>query len=484
MIIVQVSELQFEYDIHSLVKAFFPEEDVSIRKKEDSEASESGEEHLPVMEIMFQPGEIQIKWKGDSTVTAIEDYSNRGEVKNQLKQGIYYLLSASETRNLPWGTLTGIRPTKIPMHLLEQGKTDDEISEYMKSTYQVSSEKISLGLQIAKQEKKILEAADYKNGYSLYVGIPFCPTTCLYCSFTSFPISAWENKVGNYLDALERELDLVAKVYHNRILHTIYIGGGTPTTLKASELERMLRAIESRFNLENLMEYTVEAGRPDSISEDRLEVLKNHSVTRISINPQTMKDATLKTIGRNHTVAQAVDAFELARRMGFDNINMDLIMGLPGETVSDVKDTMSYIKQLDPDSITVHSLAVKRASRLNQWMEEHGRDSIQNTPEMMEVTELAAKEMDMEPYYLYRQKNMAGNFENVGYAKKGKYGTYNILIMEEIQSIAAVGAGTITKAVMEDGRIERVDNIKDVRLYLERFEDVMDKKEKFYESYC
>lgn len=483
MILVLVNKLQFEYDIHSLVKAFFPEEDVTVREKEAGEAHHSCDEQIPVMEILFQPKEIRVTWKNESTTAVIEDYDNRGEVKNRLKKGIYDLLSSAEKRTLPWGTLTGIRPTKIPMLLLEQGKSDDEICDYMKHTYQVSEEKTSLGLQIAKQEKKILEAADYKNGFSLYIGIPFCPTTCLYCSFTSFPISLWEKRVDSYLDALERELDLVAEVYRNRILYTIYIGGGTPTTLKAPELARMLKAIESRFNMDHLMEFTVEAGRPDSISEDKLQVLKNHSVTRISINPQTMKDETLKTIGRNHTVDQAVDAYKMARQMGFDNINMDLILGLPQETVSDVRYTMDRIKQLDPDSITVHSLAVKRASRLNQWMEENGRESIQNTPEMMSVTEHAAKEMNMEPYYLYRQKNMAGNFENVGYAKKDKYGIYNILIMEEKQSIAAVGAGTISKAVMEDGRIERVDNMKDVRLYLERFEEIMEKKKKFYEFY-
>ena len=483
MIIVLVNELQFEYDIHSLVKAFFPAEDVSVKKREDIEISEPIEENIPIMEITFQSDSILGVWKNNRRETAVVDYKDRGETKNQLKDCIYGLLSTSEEKILPWGTLTGIRPTKIPMLMLEQGKADDEIREYMKSTYLVSDEKISLGMEIAKHEKKILEAADYGNGFSLYIGIPFCPTTCLYCSFTSFPIFAWEKKVDSYFDSLEKELDLVAQIYQSRILHTIYIGGGTPTTLKAPELNRIITAIETRFDLKSLMEFTVEAGRPDSISEDKLQVLKDHHVTRISINPQTMKDATLKIIGRNHTVTQTVDAYKLARNMGFDNINMDLIMGLPGETISDVKDTMSQIKQLDPDSITVHSLAVKRASRLNQWMEENGRDSIHNTPEMMKLTEQVAREMGMEPYYLYRQKNMAGNFENVGYAKKDKFGIYNILIMEEKQSIAAVGAGTITKAVCGDGRIERVDNIKDVKLYLERFDEVMEKKERFYEMY-
>ena len=293
---------------------------------------------------------------------------------------------------------------------------------------------------------------------------------------------SWEKRVGEYLTALFREMDAAAELCKDYYLDTVYIGGGTPTTLKPEELDCLLCAVEEKFDLSHVKEFTVESGRPDSITPEKLAVLKKHHVTRISINPQTMKEETLKIIGRRHTVAETIEAFRMARDAGFDNINMDLIMGLPGENVEDVRNTLSAIEELHPESLTVHSLAVKRASRLNQWMEENGRNSIQNTPEMMKLTENFARRMGLNPYYLYRQKNMAGNFENVGYAVNGKEGIYNILIMEEMQSIIALGAGTVTKRVYDDGRIERCDNVKDVGLYIEKIDEMIERKRKVFED--
>ena len=230
------------------------------------------------------------------------------------------------------------------------------------------------------------------------------------------------------------------------------------------------------------MEFTVEAGRADSITREKLEVLYKHGVQRISVNPQTMKDDTLKLIGRRHTVEQAKEAFQLAREVGFTNINMDLILGLPNETVEDVEETIRQVCELKPDSLTVHSLAVKRASKLGAWIEKNDISMLKNTDETMEVARKGALSMDMKPYYLYRQKNMAGNFENVGYATEGKYGIYNILIMEEKQTIVALGAGTISKRVYPDGRIERCDNVKDVAQYIERIEEMIERKKELYKD--
>ena len=227
-----------------------------------------------------------------------------------------------------------------------------------------------------------------------------------------------------------------------------------------------------------MKEFTVEAGRADSITADKLEVLIKYGVTRISVNPQTMKEETLRLIGRQHTVEQVKEAFYLAREKGFTNINMDLILGLPGEDEEDVRRTIEEVKKLNPDSLTVHSLAIKRASRLNQWIEENGIEALHNTDETMKIAENGAREMGMVPYYLYRQKNMSGNFENVGYAREGRFGIYNILIMEEVQTIIALGAGTVTKRVYGNGRIERCDNVKDVGLYIEKIDEMIDRKRK------
>ena len=404
--------------------------------------------------------------------------ATRLEIKTRIKQLLYQMLSEHTGKRLPWGTLTGIRPVKIPMSMLEEGKGEEEIRDYMRSTYFISRQKEQLAIEIARREKALLEKLHYENGCSLYIGIPFCPTTCLYCSFTSYPIVSWKKRVGEYLDALEKEIDFTAEIYADKVLDTIYIGGGTPTTLEPSELDRLLVKLHESFDLSGLKEFTVEAGRADSITPEKLKVLKDQGVTRISVNPQTMKQETLDLIGRKHTVTQVREAFAMAREAGFSNINMDIILGLPGEEPADVRRTMEEIEKLGPDSLTVHSLAIKRASRLSQWIIENGISALNNTEETMEITAQGAAQMGMVPYYLYRQKNMSGNFENVGYAHEGKFGIYNILIMEEKQSIVALGAGSISKRVYPDGRIVRCEYVKDVALYIQKIDEMIERKRK------
>ena len=349
----------------------------------------------------------------------------------------------------------------------------------MKETYMASDEKINLSVEIAAREKKLLEPLDYERGYSLYVGIPFCPTTCLYCSFTSYPISKWTGRTGLYLEALFKELEYTAWKMKGRPLDTIYFGGGTPTSLPAEDIHAILCKLEDLFDTAHALEFTVEAGRPDSITEEKLQVLRDHGITRISINPQTMNQKTLDLIGRRHSVEMVKERFWMAREMGFDNINMDLIMGLPEEDMDDVRHTLHEVKKLAPDSLTVHSLAIKRAARLNMFKEQYGDLKISNTPEMIDLSAACAREMGMEPYYLYRQKNMAGNFENVGYSLPGKACIYNILIMEEMQTIAACGAGTTTKVVFpSENRRERCENVKEVEQYISRIDEMIGRKEK------
>lgn len=485
MITICLSEMMYDHDIYSLVRAFYPGEEVKvIADREKIEELEEKEAPLFHMEVLFEREENQIAvvFKGETRKTAV-DFSDRKRTKDGLKRELYGILSNETKRRLPWGTLTGIRPTKIPMQLLEEGRTEDEIREYMMKNYQCSSEKTQLSISIAQRERRLLEKLDYERGYSLYIGIPFCPSTCLYCSFTSYPLAAWKDRVDEYLDALEKEIDFTARSCKEKYLNTVYIGGGTPTTLTAGQLDRLLSKICSAFDLSHLLEFTVEAGRPDSITREKMEVLRKYGISRISINPQTMNQKTLDLIGRHHTVEQTVESFRMARACGFDNINMDLIVGLPGEELEDVHHTLEALRGLQPDNLTVHSLALKRAARLNLLKDEYRDYKMENTPEHIALTAKYCKEMGLEPYYLYRQKNMAGNFENVGYALEGKAGIYNILIMEEKQTIMALGAGAATRLV--PGRkmqVERVENVKDVSHYLARVDEMIERKRRKMEE--
>ena len=521
MITVQLNRQDFQYDVHSLVKAFYPEQDVHISNIGD-EAPEEGKDESLMLVISFVPGTDDVpdtsRPSGDSLDTeqssddacevggdlssaadgaakihvsffaagkavlqdelALSKGLNRKETKNELKRLLYRMLSSYTGQKLPWGNLTGIRPTKIPMALLEKGWKNSEIAQYMRDTYYTSNEKTALAIMIANRERHILKDINFKNGYSLYVGIPFCPSICLYCSFSSSPLHLWKDKVDLYLDALCKEIDYASDAFADKELNTVYIGGGTPTTLEPYQMERLLSKLEERFCFDKLKEFTVEAGRPDSITREKLEVLRAHGITRISINPQTMNQKTLDLIGRRHTVEETIQAFYLARELGFDNINMDLIVGLPGEEKPEVEHTMQELAKLDPDSITVHSLAVKRAARLRLFKEEHKEMTMTNNREIMDMTFSYAQQSGLYPYYLYRQKNMAGNFENVGYAREGKAGIYNILIMEEVQSILALGAGASTKLVWASDRIERVENVKDIKNYVERIDEMIERKKK------
>lgn len=501
MITVNLNRTEFEYDIHSLLKAFFPKEDVEIYYTKEAHAEEKNvactnhsaeneTESASHLSITYADKQISITCtlenQKPAECTFAVDFADRAETKNALKENLYHLLEEVTGQSLPWGTLTGIRPTKIPMQLLDEGKTKEEVASYMKKTYLASDEKVDLSIAIAERERALLSQLDYKNGYSLYIGIPFCPSTCLYCSFTSYPLATWKKQVDAYLDALEKEIDYVAVKNYHKKLNSIYIGGGTPTTLEPYQLDRLIRKIRCSFDLSSCIEFTVEAGRPDSITKEKLQVLRNNGISRISINPQTMKQETLDIIGRHHTVEQTIESFKLARSLGFDNINMDLIMGLPEEDLEDVRHTMEVLKELDPDNITIHSLAIKRAARLNIFKDRYESMQMVNTQEHMDLCASICKEMGLSPYYLYRQKGMAGNMENVGYAKPGKAGVYNILIMEEKQTIVACGAGASTKRVWNepnpDGthRIERCENVKDVGQYIERIDEMIQRKQQLF----
>jgi oxygen-independent coproporphyrinogen-3 oxidase len=461
MIYIDIENLTYYDDANVLVKSFYPRTDVQQLK--------SG----------VTPGAEDMVIK----VPHIEDaFLTKGDAHNEFKRKLYEQLSRETGKKLPWGFMTGVRPSKMAYVMMEEGKSDVEILDEFMGKHYASAEKANLALSVAKTEKEILDRLDYRNGYSLYIGIPFCPTTCLYCSFTSYSVASYRDRVDAYLDALIEEMRRVSEIFDGRRLDTVYFGGGTPTTLEPGQLNRLLCALEQYFDMSTVSELTVEAGRPDSITAEKLETLKAHGVQRISINPQTMNDETLKIIGRRHTVSQVEQAFEIARNVGFDNINMDIIMGLPGEDVPEIKNTLEKIKQLSPESLTVHSLAIKRAAALNIWRDKYRDLSLLNSDEIMAMTERCSEELGMKPYYMYRQKNMAGNFENVGYSRAGKECIYNILIMEEKQTIVALGAGATTKRVFADGRIERCENVKDVASYIDRVDEMVERKRLLFDE--
>ena len=489
MILIESNFGKNTYDIHSLTKAFYPDEEVRITGVDVP--LEDAYQGVINPENCGKVGKLVYKSdKGD-----IFELEVPADDRDELKRIIYRALSKRTGRELPWGSLTGIRPTKLVRNRIEVGMTDEEIKNDMKQCYYISQEKMRLALEIAKREIGLMTPLSPSNHYSLYLNIPFCPTRCLYCSFTSNAIGKDRGRVSDYLEALKKEIIETAPVMNGRILDTVYMGGGTPTALLPEELDSLLSVLGAHFDMGNVHEFTVEAGRPDSISEEKLRVLKAHNVTRISVNPQTMNQKTLDLIGRRHTPVQTIEAFELARAAGFDNINMDMILGLPEEGAEDVRYTVAELCKLKPDSLTIHSLALKRASVLNEMLTEdrRGGDSTETgvictaggvTPreaeEMMRIASAGAESMGMHPYYLYRQKNITGNLENTGYARDGRYGLYNILINEEVQDILALGTGAISKRIDSGGNTKRSANYKAVHDYIANVDEMIERKKRLY----
>lgn len=375
-----------------------------------------------------------------------------------------------------WGGLTGIRPAKIVSGLLLGGMSDEEVFSHMRSKFSVSDDKIKLALDIAKLEIELLKNNNKKK-ISLYVGIPFCPTRCLYCSFASYSLAQYGHLMDDYITALIKELRYIKEAMQGYTLETVYIGGGTPTALDEKNLDRLLKEICGLFDTKGLREFSVEAGRPDTINAEKLKILKSYDVSRISINPQTMKQETLDLIGRKHTVDDFLNAYSLAASMGFYNINVDLILGLPDETPQDVENTFKQIAQLNPNSVTVHTLAVKRASRLKETIDDYTLTKLADMEQMLSIAAGYCKKMDLIPYYLYRLKNTVGSFENVGYCKAGFECIYNIQTMEERQTIIAAGAGGATKILdSETGQIRRIYNVKSVEDYVRRIDEMIERK--------
>lgn len=464
-----------EHDVQTIIQVFYPNLHyyVTEQPKQQGITIESILQPEKAITIYYENG-IQKEY-------AIMEYEceklSTKEKKRVIKCSIYKLLKKITGISPQWGFVTGVRPAKTINELFDKGYTEKQCIEYMTKGYDVTEKKAKLSLKVAKAERDIL-SKNKQNDISLYVGIPFCPTKCLYCSFTSYPLAQYQNSVYDYLKALKKELCFLGEYAKQFDLKTIYVGGGTPTSLTAEQLEYLFDSIAQYFDLKKqAIEFSVEAGRPDTITKQKLHIMKQYGVNRISINPQTMNQKTLRLIGRQHSVEEVKQVYWESRELGFDSINMDLILGLPEETLKDVEYTMNEIEKLHPDNLTIHTLAIKRASRLKQEFDCYTLTDAQELEKMIDLSGEYAEKMNMLPYYMYRQKNMLGNFENVGYCVAGKECIYNVQIMEEKQNILAVGAGASTKTIdFSQNRIERIFNVKSVEEYISRIDEMIERK--------
>ena len=399
--------------------------------------------------------------------------------KRQVKMALYELLKQVTGMQPPWGSLTGIRPTRLLYEAMDAGSDLPGAVKHVMREFDVSADRAGLLGEIAEMQQGI--RLPEAGSFDLYIGIPFCRTRCSYCSFSSGEIGRNKKLVAPYTEALLREIELSAELMNEAGLkvRAAYMGGGTPTAIPCGDLERILGAAREAFP--GAVEWTVEAGRPDTIDREKLEMLRRMEITRISVNPQTFNDETLLRIGRSHTGADTIAAYELARELGFDDINMDLIAALPGETPEIFSETLNKVVSLAPESVTVHSLAIKRSSRLHEEMHVsgsgHTQVSAQGAGEMIAHARRVLNDAGWKPYYLYRQKYMAGNLENVGYARPGKACLYNIGNMEETASVLALGAGAISKWLFDrDLRIERAPNVKNIEEYIRRVDEMVQRK--------
>ncbi len=462
----------FHYEMENLIRAFFPYDKITVTKE---------------YELLNEPF-VLTSYKDVISVTVCVDSFNKTlsadktdvHSKDELimAQLLYKLMCELFDTTLPWGVLTGVRPIKLLRRLID-ASTVDKATKYFKDELMVSDEKLNLALITEKSERNILSLSEEKS-FSLYISIPFCPTRCNYCSFVSQSIEKAKHLIGDYVTLLCEEIKLTAQIANELglKLETVYMGGGTPTTLSAQQMDLVLSTVNDNFDMSNCREFTVEAGRPDTITKEKLLAIKRNNVTRISINPQTLNDEVLSVIGRRHSALDTIDAFYLARECGFDNINMDLIAGLKSDTLDSFKSTLDRILQLSPESITVHTLALKRSSTLNTDNIDINIGIKNDTTDMLEYSERMLLANDFIPYYLYRQSRMAGNLENVGWSKPGFESLYNVYVMDETHTILACGAGGVTKLKdYNSDKLERIFNFKYPYEYNTRFDELMKRKE-------
>lgn len=465
---IKTNKQDLELDIIDLCNLFNPNAEITI------EHEEIDLECRIINKIVLIDGDESVNYEFDynydKSLSALQKKSLR---KKEIKNHLYDVLSKKFNKTLPWGSLTGVRPTKFARDLIENGQVKEHlIADALEKQYRLRKDKARLTSMILKNQRCIIRN---DNLVDLYVNIPICPSRCLYCSFISNELDRVKDKIELYLDCLLKEIEAVKKIVTKKayVVRTIYIGGGTPSVLTANQLDRLLASLTFPVG-----EFTVECGRPDTITAEKLDVLVKHNVTRISINPQTFCEATLKRIGRNHKNKQVLESYALALERGLD-VNMDIIAGLPGEKLGIFKRTMQNLIDLSPENITVHTLSVKNGAKLR---DEKDILSEQEVPKMVEYAQNLLLENGYKPYYMYRQKNQLGGLENVGFFRDEKVCIFNIDSMEETNTVIAVGAGAMTKRVFNnEKKIERIPNCKFIEEYIQRIDEMIEKKIKFFE---
>lgn len=473
-----VKNHNFHFELENLTRLFFPNEKITvIRDFSEPQPPYIYTEVSDKITISVNIGSFN---KSETAVKKLTDDDNE-LVSAQL---LYKLLCDFTGLTQPWGILTGVRPVKLLRRLAEESSEEQAVKKFEKDFF-VSNEKIALSRETEHNERKILELSKPES-FSLYVGIPFCPSRCSYCSFVMASIERAEKLIEPYTKLLCEEIKRTAEIA-NKLglrLETVYFGGGTPTTLSAEQLDTVLRTVNKSFDMSTCREFTVEAGRPDTIDSAKLFALKENKVDRISINPQTTNDEVLKTIGRKHTAQQFFDAFELARKCGFDNINTDLIAGLPTDAPESFKNSLDSIVKLNAECITVHTLCMKRASRLTTEGVTLDLQQARDAREMLAYTQNILGQNGYIPYYMYRQSRMVGNLENVGWSKKGFESLYNVYVMDETHTILACGSGGVTKLKRNNpDYLERIFNFKYPYEYIDRFDEVIQRKSGIMQFY-
>ena len=470
---IYLNNNSFYYEIEKLAKAFFP--NTRFEEKHDCDEYEAPFICVTVGE---DAKEVSVAVRTDDfEKTASKALKDGSDTELEAAILLYDILAECTGVSQPWGLLTGVRPIKLFRKLKEEMGEEAAKAHFM-NVFRVSREKTELAAETERREAGVLKLTTPQS-FSLYIAIPFCPSRCSYCSFVTASTARTKHLIEPYTQLLCRELEHTAQITDRLGLHleSVYMGGGTPTTLNADQMSRVLETVRRNFDMSGCREFTVEAGRPDTITEDKLISMKNAGVDRISINPQTLDDRVLEIIGRHHTANDVYESYRLARALGFDHINTDLIVGLPGDTVGGFKDTIEKIASLSPESVTVHTLAMKRASTLTQDGKQLDKREAEDAAKMIGLGNEILYKNGYKPYYLYRQSRMVGNLENTGWSKEGREGYYNVFIMDESQSIIACGAGAVTKLVLGEGKLERIFNYKYPYEYINGFDEVLKRRE-------
>lgn len=478
---------EYEYEVRNALRVF----DLNIDYKIKSFAELENNVALGISSVLEERDNLFYSkaclYFGNRILDSSEFCSNELILENESEKKIKKTLVIKSIHKVlknyycyvpDYGILTGVRVIKIMLAARKNNKTDSEIANILKSTYEVTDAKIKLLWDILKIEEKYIHEEQNRENYNLYVGIPFCPSKCTYCSFTSY-INSKEEIINNYVETLVYEIKETIEMALKKglKLNTIYVGGGTPSVLNENQINTIFSAIGNYYDLSSVNEVTFEAGRPDTMSEDKLNCLKQNHVSRISINPQTMNEKTLELIGRKHSAKDIEDKYNLARRIGFSSINMDIILGLPGENVQDVKNTIREIVKLKPENITVHALAYKKHSQLGREIQEKSKDC-DIIKDMHKAVYEECISSGYKPYYMYRQKNIKGNSENIGFTLENKESIYNMVIIEETETILACGLGASSKIKTEEGKHVPLINFKSLEEYKARIDEIINKKKK------